>query len=89
MIRTFNFVPWAQRDKQLREDLDSALNSKNECEVHHHNHRLHFYPEKKTVTITPISADPKLNPKEITYRALGLMLDNKWELIDPDEIKDI
>lgn len=91
MDKSLDFVFRAQRDVHFRNKIESALGATDSCEICTDILRINFNPDKNTVTITPLSETSLFHAKvihrEITYNALQLMLDDKWEEINPDEIR--
>ena len=87
------FVFKAQRNANFRNEIESALAATDSCEICTDIVRIHFNPAKKTVAITPLSETSpfhvKVVSKEVTYHVLRLMLDNKWERINPDEVRNL
>lgn len=93
MIKTYDFLLVAKRDKNFRCQIDEAVLSDLESEICTDIHRLIFSPESQTVTIMPKSnvspSKEKVVPKKITYKALIKMLHGKWDSIEPTDITDL
>ncbi len=93
MIMTYDFILTAKHDKNFRSKIDESILSNTSSEICTDIHRLTFFPESQTVTITAKSdTSPfryKIAPKKITYQALMKMLNDKWDSIAPDEITDL
>ena len=93
MIRTFDFILTAKRDKNFRAQIDGAVSSNMACEICTDTHRLIFYAKSQTVVITAKSnTSPfreKIVPKKITYQALIKLLDGEWNSIAPNDITDL
>lgn len=93
MIMTYDFVLMARRDPYLKEEILSAMKSDSTVDVLTDIHRLHFQPDRQTVIVRALSDTSdfhwKISPKEITYRAVSLMLDGKWDALTEEDIQDV
>ena len=93
MIKTFDFILMAKRDKNFRAKIDEAISSNMDCEIYTDIHRLTFSSKSQTVTITAKSnTSPfkeKIVPKRITYQSLIKLLDDEWTSIASNDITDL
>lgn len=93
MIRTYDFLLVAKRNKNFRSQIDEAILNGLNSEIYTDTHRLIFLPESQTVIVTAKSnvspSHEKIVPKKITYQVLKNMLDEKWDSIDPNDITDL
>ena len=93
MIMTYDLVLMAKRDPHLKEEILSAMKSDSTVDVLTDIYRLHFQPERQTVIVRALSGASdfhwKISPKEITYRAVSLMLDGKWDALTEEDIRDV
>lgn len=93
MIKTYDFLLIAKRDKNFRAKVDEAISSNVDCEICTDIHRLAFSSKSQTVVVTAKSTTSpfkeKIVPKKITYQALIKMLDGDWNSIDPNDITDL
>lgn len=93
MIKTYDFLLTAKRDKDFRAQLEQAISSDTDRELCTDIHKLVFCAADQTVTITAKSSSSpfkeKIIPKKVTYRALMQMLSNEWDRIAPNDITDL
>ncbi len=93
MIKTYDFLLTAKRDKNFRAQMDEAVSSNTDCEICTDMHRLTFSSKSQTVSVTAKSKTSPFKeniiPKKITYKALIKMLDGDWNSIGPDDITDL
>lgn len=93
MIRSFDFVQMAQKNRQLRNEIEMARSSSNRTVVYTYMHKLDFDSINKIVMVEPCSEEAhvqcKIVPKKITYKALICMLENRWDDMEEGDIVDI
>ena len=93
MLMTFDFIALAQHNVQFMARLKDAVSNHSDDEIIMKPYKLTFHAHKQIVTVCPYSETSefyhKIVPKEITYQALMKMLNNDWENIGEDDIKDI
>ena len=93
MMKTYDFLLIAKRDKNFRAKMDEAISSDMDCEICTDIHRLTFSSKSQTVAVTAKSnTSPfkeKIVPKRITYQALIKLLDGDWNSIGPNDITDL
>ncbi len=93
MLMTFDFIALAQHNVQFMARLKDAVSNHSDDEIIMKPYKLTFHAHKQIVTLRPYPETSefyhKIVPKEITYQALMKMLNNDWENIGEDDIKDI
>lgn len=93
MIKTYDFLLTAKRDKNFRAQIDEAISRNIDCEICTDIHRLTFSSKSQTVAVAPKSnTSPfkeKIVSKRITYQALIKMLNDEWNSIASDDITDL
>ncbi len=82
MIKTFDFIIYAKKDKELREKLLNALDTEFETEVCTDIHKILFKPSVKMVIIAPLSDNSpfrnKIPTTEVSFNTIKLMLSGNW-----------
>lgn len=93
MLRTFEFIFYAQRDVQFMKKIRSCIEQGTDEEICTDIHRINFSGARKSAIVRPLSADSpfhhKIAPKEISYKALLCMLEGNWDGVSDGDICDI
>ncbi len=93
MLMTFDFIFMAQKDNSLSKKIETALLSPVDEVIYTDIHKLSFCALKQSLFVDARSEDSpfryKIMPKEIKYSAVRKMLNNNWDDICEDEIRDI
>ena len=93
MIKTYDFIPIVQRNKEFMEQIRKAVLCDIDNVICIDIFRLSFDGKKKTVTIRPFSETSdfhwKIVAKEVTFQALIKMIEGDWDNIGLNDIKDV
>lgn len=91
MIRTYDFLLYAQRNSEFMSQIQAAISSASSSILYTKIHKLEFSAQTECVIITSNteqeSIQNKIIPMEIKYQALLKMLAKDWDAIDPADIR--
>ncbi len=82
MIKTFDFIIYAEKDNELRVKLLNAMDAELETEVCTDIHKILFKPSVKMAIISPLSDKSPFRNKipitEVSFKTIKSMLSGNW-----------
>ncbi len=91
MIKTFDFIIYAQKDEKLKQNILEAMDNIMETEICTDIHKIMFKPKLKKVVIAPLSNNSsyrsKIPPTEVSFKAIICMLSGNWDDVTDDDYK--
>ncbi len=94
MIKTYDWIAYAQSHQDLKEKIEEAITSGKDCELTILNtYKIIFEADTLSAIVEPLSQSKalqnKIIPKRISYKAIQKLLNGEYEDITEEDFKDI